>query len=52
VRRVLYANISDCKLKEIAQRVKNFYFGDRSLSQDTLLEYVDVSKFPSNCFQI
>ncbi|KAJ9599104.1 hypothetical protein L9F63_010372, partial [Diploptera punctata] len=42
VRRVLYTDINDTKLKEIAQEVKKFYFGDKPLSQDTLLEYVDT----------
>ena len=50
VRRILFAEISDCKLKDIAQKVKSFYFGNRSLCQDTLLEYVDVSKFPSTFY--
>ncbi|PSN48039.1 hypothetical protein C0J52_09101 [Blattella germanica] len=43
VRRVLWNDISDSKMKEIAQKVKEFYFGDKPLSQDTLLEYVDLN---------
>lgn len=31
------------KSKEVAQKLKNFYFGDKPVSQDTLFQYVDVS---------
>jgi hypothetical protein len=29
--------------KEVAQKLKNFYFGDKPVSQETLFQYVDVS---------
>lgn len=31
------------KSKEVAQKIKSFYFGDKPVSQDTLFQYVDVS---------
>jgi hypothetical protein len=44
VRRIIHNELSDRQLKEAARKVRQFYFGDRPLSQETLLEYVDVSK--------
>jgi hypothetical protein len=32
------------KSKEAAQKIKSFYFGDQPVSQETLFQYVDVSK--------
>jgi hypothetical protein len=32
------------KSKEVAQKIKSFYFGDQPVSQETLLQYVNVSK--------
>jgi hypothetical protein len=29
--------------KEVAQKIKCFYFGDQPVSQETLSQYVDVS---------
>lgn len=31
------------KSKEVAQKIKSFYFGDQPVSQETLCQYVDVS---------
>jgi hypothetical protein len=31
------------KSKEVAQKIKSFYFGDKPVSQETLFLYVDVS---------
>ncbi|XP_069669062.1 juvenile hormone esterase-like [Periplaneta americana] len=31
------------KSKEVAQKIKKFYFGDKPVSQETLLEYIDLS---------
>jgi len=31
------------KSKEVAQKIKSFYFGDKPVSQDTLFQYVDFS---------
>jgi hypothetical protein len=31
------------KSKEVAQKMKSFYFGDKPVSQETLFQYVDVS---------
>jgi hypothetical protein len=49
IRRIIHIELSDRQLKEVARKVRQFYFGDRPLCQETLLEYVDVSKtcFPS-----
>jgi hypothetical protein len=44
VKRIIHADLSDSQLKEAARKVRRFYFGDRPLCQETLLEYVDVSK--------
>jgi hypothetical protein len=33
------------KSKEVAQKIKSFYFGDQPVSQETLLQYVEVSKY-------
>jgi len=44
IRRIVHTELSDSKLKEVAQKVRQFYLGDRPLCQETLLEYVDVSK--------
>jgi hypothetical protein len=43
VRRIIHTELSDSQLKEAARKVRQFYFGDRPLCQETLLEYVDVS---------
>lgn len=32
------------KSKEVAQKIKSFYFGDQPVSQETLFQYVNVSK--------
>jgi hypothetical protein len=44
IKRIIHTELSDRQLKEVARKVRQFYFGDRPLCQDTLLEYVDVSK--------
>lgn len=44
VKRVIHVELSASQLKEAARKVRRFYFGDRPLCQETLLEYVDVSK--------
>jgi hypothetical protein len=44
IRRIIHTELSDRQLKEAARKVRQFYFGDRPLCQDTLLEYVDVSE--------
>lgn len=31
------------KSKEVAQKIKSFYFGDQPVTQETLSQYVDVS---------
>jgi hypothetical protein len=31
------------KSKEVAQKIKSFYFGDQPVSQETLCQYVAVS---------
>jgi hypothetical protein len=31
------------KSKEVAQKIKNFYFGNQPVSQEALCQYVDVS---------
>jgi hypothetical protein len=47
IRRIMHSELSDRQLKETARKVRQFYFGDRPLCQETLLEYVDVSENPS-----
>jgi hypothetical protein len=44
MRRIIHTELSDRQVKEVARKVRQFYFGDRPLCQETLLEYVDVSK--------
>lgn len=44
VRRILrIVKVNDNQLKIAARKIKQFYFGDRPLCQDTLLEYVDLN---------
>lgn len=43
IRRIMHSELSDRQLKETARKVRQFYFGDRPLCQETLLEYVDLN---------
>ncbi|PNF42094.1 hypothetical protein B7P43_G10291 [Cryptotermes secundus] len=43
IRKIIHTELSDRQLKEVARKIRQFYFGDRPLCQETLLEYVDMN---------